>query len=785
MSAMIGNPLLLTGGDYEISRSVRLRSSASATFSRTPASASNRRTWTWSAWVKRGQLAVNLGLFSANQTKDDITGFYINANDKLFFIDRPGNSTNAILATTLVFRDPSAWYHIMVVVDSTQATSANRIRFFVNGVQTTQHDAATYPSQNYEYAYINNTRDHRIGAFQDNTAQNFDGYLTEINFIDGQALTPSSFGETDAITGVWKPKKYTGTYGTNGFYLNFSDNSSNTATTIGKDYSGNGNNWTPNNISVTSGVTYDSMLDVPTLWADGGNGRGNYAVLNPLQSRSAPSRANLEFTQPNAGHGPTVGTIGMTTGKWYWEVEVTTFNSASSSIHIGIVGDNYPFASGNYIGNTATSYAYRHSAQKYNNASASAYGATYAAGDVIGVALDLDAGTLVFYKNNASQGTAYSGLSGTFYPGISIEQAGSTSTVQSNFGQRPFSYTPPSGFKALHTGNLPEPTIKKGNSFFDATLYAGNSSASSRLISNAAGFQPDLLWIKARNYAVDNNLYDALRGNGVRLRSNLTNAEDSGNGVALSSTGFTLTTNDDWHNGGYNYVAWQWKEGATQGFDIVTYTGDGTTNRTGAHGLGVQPSMLIIKARSAGTTSWIVHHRSLGNNGGSPAYLNYLQLESTAASAASTTLLPAAGMTSTTFPTSGATNNTNVNGNGTTYVAYLFSEVAGFSRFGSYTGNGSADGPFVFCGFRPRWVMVKRTDVSDAWLVFDTARLGYNGGNVALVPNSASSEGSTSYIDILSNGFKARQSNSEVNANGSTYIFMAVAENPFKLSLAR
>jgi hypothetical protein len=261
---MIGNPLLLPDEGYNISRSVRLRSSASATFSRTPGSSSNRRTWTWSAWVKRGQLATTLGLFSANQAKDNITGLYLGSSDKFVFIDRPGGVTNALLISTMVLRDPSAWYHIIFQADTTNATSSDRLKLYINGVRVTAFDSATYPSQNYELNYINNTVDHRIGAFQDNTPLYFDGYLTEINFVDGQALTPSSFGETDSITGVWKPKKYTGTYGTNGFFLNFSDNSNNTAATIGKDYSGNGNNWTPNNISVTSGSTYDSMLDVPT-----------------------------------------------------------------------------------------------------------------------------------------------------------------------------------------------------------------------------------------------------------------------------------------------------------------------------------------------------------------------------------------------------------------------------------------------------------------------------------------------------------------------------------------
>ncbi len=284
MSAMIGNPLLLGPEGYNISRSVRLRNSASAYLNRTPAIAGNRRTWTWSGWIKRGQLgsASNFGILEANAGANDLTALRW-SNDSIGVQDySAGAPYNLVWSTTAVFRDPSAWYHIVLAYDTTQASSANAVKIYVNGTQQTVTFSAPGGAyvQNRE-SYVNSINPQRIGVYN-GLANYFDGYMTEINFIDGQALTPSSFGETDAITGVWKPKKYTGTYGTNGFFLNFSDNSNNTAATIGKDYSGNGNNWTPNNISVTSGSTYDSMLDVPTLWADGGNGRGNYAVVNPL-----------------------------------------------------------------------------------------------------------------------------------------------------------------------------------------------------------------------------------------------------------------------------------------------------------------------------------------------------------------------------------------------------------------------------------------------------------------------------------------------------------------------
>ena len=246
-------------GGYQIERSLRFNSADSAYLSRTPASASNRRTWTYSFWVKRAKLSrqMFLGVYTSGS---DVAVIEIES-DQISWYDYLTSSYRYEIRTTQVLRDPSAWYHIVFAVDTTQATAGNRFKMYVNGSEVTAFGTSNNPTQNTDLA-VNAAIGHYIGSIAGSSY--VDAYLTEINFIDGQALTPSSFGETDSITGVWKPKKYAGTYGTNGFYLNFSDNSSNTATTIGKDNSGNGNNWTPNNISVTSGVTYDSMLDVPT-----------------------------------------------------------------------------------------------------------------------------------------------------------------------------------------------------------------------------------------------------------------------------------------------------------------------------------------------------------------------------------------------------------------------------------------------------------------------------------------------------------------------------------------
>jgi hypothetical protein len=276
--------------------------------------------------------------------------------------------------------------------------------------------------------------------------------MTEINFIDGQALTPSSFGETNAQTGVWQPKKYAGTYGTNGFYLPFTDNSALTSGSnagLGKDFSGNGNYWNTNNISLTSGSTYDSMTDVPTLTSATAS---NFCVMNPLDKGTASIIAggNLNYTTDSStNHSLARATFGVSSGKWYWEVLA---NSTSSANTIGIANQSASLSQ--YAGANANSWGWDSLGSTYYNGSPTTYGATWGSGDVLGVALDMDAGTITFYKNGTSQGQAYSSITGTIFPALSDGGSATTANFSINFGQRPFAYTPPTGFVALNTFNL-------------------------------------------------------------------------------------------------------------------------------------------------------------------------------------------------------------------------------------------------------------------------------------------------------------------------------------------
>ena len=800
-------------------QSLRLDSGSSAYLSRTPSSAGNRKTWTWSGWLKRGNLGGSHGLIESTSIS---LGLHL---DKLFItVAGVGNGLS-----TAVFRDSSAWYHVLIAFDTTQASSADRVKFYVNGTQHSLDN--TRVSQNTDYN-INNTTLQRIGVTPVSGSTTYiDGYLSEVNFVDGTALDPTSFGETK--NGVWIPIEYTGSYGTNGYRLQFDQTGTGTASasTIGADTSGNNNHYTSSGI-----VASDcNMPDSP---------ENNFCTLNPLFATGVTntfSEGNLKVATSSSGRTSIPSTFVMPTGtgKWFFEARVSGNGGG-----VGIMRTDAPYNNDYYYGDYQWS-VYDHSVI-HNGASVGSLTGSATYPEVYGLMLDTDTDTLKVYVGGSEVGS-FSVDAGYDYYAISGDGSGAVSiTSQFNFGQDStfqgdetaggnvdangigdFSMTVPTDAKALCSTNLPEPTISpnadtQADDYFNTVIYTGTGNNTQDI--TGVGFQPDWVWIKNRSSGYSHQLQDSNRG--MVATKILSTNQTAGEGVAsatgdnyghisaVGADGFTVTHTINANNDGGTirkgthflndtYVAWNWKSngGTTStiavdsvssgvpsiastvqantdaGFSIVTYTGNVTAGATVGHGLGAIPKMIIVKSRD-NATPWVVYHS--GNT--SAPETEYLRLNETSATADFTTWNDTAP-TSSVFSL-GTTTWVNAT---SSMLAYCFAEIEGYSKFGSYTGNGSTDGTFVYLGFRPAFVMVKRTDSADHWNMLDVKRDTFNVMDTRLLANNPTSEQTSSsyYVDFTSNGFKLRTSDGGWNGSGATYIYMSFAQNPFKYSLGR
>jgi hypothetical protein len=981
-------------GVYEIPRSLRFRKGNSSNLSKTPSVAGNQKTWTFSTWVKIVKTPFSstdpfylMGAGSSTPWTaiavgyDDSTGFPTCIQLSNFAGSSPGLYANVTL------RDPSAWYHIIVAVDTAQANQTNRVKFYVNGVEASKV-GGTYPTQNSN-TFVTGANEHWIGT-DGRGGSYFDGYMAETMLVDGQQLDASYFGYFDPITNIWQPKKYTGAYGTNGFYLPFKDTQTlnnltknygapsnylpktddltngtywanqavslsknatdpfgkaNNAYTLtvtapgyatvyrnntapaqnmqwcqsiyvktgnnyaytmgmgtedlatgavaisafnsntggfvtattglsvqgnatnaswGSKYVGNGwyrvwisgrfgattqlrtdfsfsngtgatcyiygpqlnlgtepddsyinsstsatiNDWTPNNLSVTAGVTYDSMVDSPTNIATtatdiGGVVSGNYCVLNTVDTEYDHTITNggLTLSKASSNWSSIRTTHAFSSGKWYFE---TTYNASWDYAHVGVLGtevDTYPGQANNngYVGAYARGWAYQQDARIWNNNTTQG-GAPIRcnSGDICMCAVDMDSGKIWFGRNgtwfnsgNPATGTnaAMSGITGEVSPAFSVY--GNSSGITINFGQRAFAYTPPTGFKSVNSTNLQAlgtSVVSKAalqpNKWFDTTLYGGTGKT--QVIKNSGGFQPDIVWMKSRNAAAYHAIADSARGPGVLLASNTAYSEaNNGDGkdfAGFEPDGFRVNDYNNWSSPNAattNSVAWQWKQSPTAGLNIIAYTGNGANNRAISHNLGVAPDFIVVKSRD-NDYNWDIFHKDLGIGATltftSDATRNYSAFGSTTP-------------TSSNFYTQNDFTNTN----NLKYVAYVWTSVPGFSKFGKYTGNMNANGPFVYTGFRPAYVLIKRTDASRNWYIKDNRRPGDNrplensgqagndGRNANLYANTNGTEDLSFHgADFFSNGF--RISTAESATNDGTFIYAAFAESPFALN---
>jgi len=438
---------------YDVDNSLRFNDGSTDYLSISGSTPDNRKKFTYSFWFKRSHLGTDQALLSYESDSNNRGQIQINTSNQLRYFERSGGSTTTDLVTNRLFRDVSSWYSIIISVDTSQGTDTNRVKIYVNGVQETSFATSTYPSQNYD-TNANGTFTKNIGRRNVNGDYKLDGYLTEVVFVDGTQQANTDLGEFDSDSNIWKPKNVSGlTFGTNGFYLDFENSGS-----LGADVSGNSNNFTVNNLT-----SVDQSASTCT---------NNEATLNSLYKQASSytiADGNLTANNSSNTWRGLAGTIGVSSGKWYWEAKAIS-GVGSSYLSFGI-GDAEQIPNGD-AEPTASSriYSYKHNGDKANNNTQTSYGATWTNGDIISILYDADNGSLTFYKNGVSQGVAFSGLdtSKTWLP---ITENYGTAVMSMNFGSPPYSissgntdgngygnfeYAVPSGYFCLNTKNLAE-----------------------------------------------------------------------------------------------------------------------------------------------------------------------------------------------------------------------------------------------------------------------------------------------------------------------------------------
>ena len=781
-------------GGKDIVRSLRFKSDDNTRLTRTIGSTSNRRTYTYSWWLKRTMKSAEQYVWyvgSSSGTPYLDARFEANSHELQIQDYTPSRPLRFI--TNRQFRDCTSWYHFVFAVDTTQGTASNRAKLYVNGVQETSFSTETYPSQNYDSSASVSGHIQVWGTNKASSSNDLDGYLAEAIFIDGQQLTPDNFGYTEPLTGIWRPKEYEGTYGTNGFHLDFSDNSSTTAATLGKDTSGNGNNFTPSNFG---GTNVDAVIDSPL---------DNFVTLNPLHRfthNCTLSNGNLKATGPNQNFPGAAANIALSSGKWYYEFQINTKTSVPMC---GVIKNNYVSGGAGRILYRSGGHYVMHDGAEPTDPDA------YDVGDIIGVAIDLDdaAGKIRFYKNgtlqtvNAALNNVKAHLSistlGGVYPYIQMYH---NDVCTINFGQTPFTYTPPTGFRALSYKNLTTPrgdSIVDPRDHFDTLLYTGNGSNNT---VTGLQFKPDFAWIKSLSDGHHPSWTDSVRGMLKTLSSTRNDIAEYNESAGLNEflkngLGFNGNNYYSVNVNGANFVAWCWKGGGSSGtynidgvgyataaaaglnggtitptgtsintisgLSIIAYTGNGTGGASMSHGLPSAPKIMFHRSRGQGR-NWYTITTALD---GSPDYwyLNNTQAPSNSAVTAPTSDLMY-------FTSSAESNN-----NGENYIVYAFCDIPGFLKMGTYQGNASNDGPYVHLGFRPAWIMIRKSSGTEDWVIYDNKRdvdniVGFR--IYADIANAAASNASD--LDFLSDGFKHRKSSGLTNGS-STYFYMAFAES--------
>ena len=852
------------GGDYEIEQSLLLSTPAEPKLRRTPSSEGNRKTFTFSTWVKRSDLGNDVS--GGGEPFKYVMGASVTSgwsNDSHYFQFGFHNTDILVCSgwnthwrkTNRQFRDVAAWYHLVLQFDTTQGTADDRIKIYVNGVEETSFATKNNPSQNYDVA-VNNTVPQAVSdvGYDSGTGPyHFDGYMAETYLFDGAVVAPSEFGETNSDTNQWVPKEYTGTasYGTNGYYLKFKSGA------IGTDSSGQGNNFTTTNLA-----NWNVALDTPT---------NNFPTINSIEpwnttvSTLVTGNLNIKAATYSSGnYGNHALTIPIPeSGKWYIEwltgIQGGIGNIASVGIskgnYFGLLIPNQANGPHTFTGTTAMTFApYNDTAKLYDGGSAidTVTGLT-ATSYVCAIAIDVDNnkfwggydnGSGITWLNSGNPATGANGASHTYtnesivYASTTVNSANSNrSYIIINSGAvgtfvnyrtaggntdgngiGDFFYAPPSGFLALCTKNLPEPAIKIPKEHFNSVGYAG---VGGNQTVTGVGHEPDAIWIKNRSNSSNHQIHNTVAGLQHGMYPNLAN-ETEGDGTGANRPGVTnadgftiLGSAGNLNSNGDNYSAFCWKGGTnttvnesgsgtsrinactysanpTAGFSIIEYTGsnDEISNNQHTkltHGLNQGPDYVMIIQTDSGNNWCIMSSAMVGTSSGYYGYADWhLNMDGYDA-------VDGGHYVSNDDPDSNyfyLGNDNLVNDDGDQYICYAWHSVPGFSKAGNYYGNGSSqDGPMVYTGFRPRFVLAKRESGSGtSWFIWDRSFSDYHSNVIDVAMWASDVNGATQHaqyeIDFLSNGFKIRGENAGSNTSGSNYLYLAFADAPFKYSNA-
>jgi len=749
-------PLAMLGGgvvdtpELDVLNSAAFASEDSAKFTRIFGVATDRKKYTLSMWVKRSVSSMFADIFSGSSSASNYNSLRFTAAGALRTFDVTAGVIEFDVLSEGLFNDIAEFYHIVIATDTTQAIDADRLKLWVNG-KAIALSGTLYPL-NFN-PVLNSTVEHWFSGIQGGVAPaNFDGYVSEVNFIDGQALTPINFAEEDSITSQWSPVVYAGTYGNNGFYLEFQNGSA-----LGEDSSGNSNAF------VNSGVV--QHWDTPS---------NNHMIFNSLRPDLTSIRVIEQFgTKGFGGNVAFHGTLQIPlSGKYYIEVKAVRLYAPSISLG-GIIGVGVSFFdfTGYYLGNHASNGLYVSGVLTTAHASV-------AVNDVISLAIDADAGTLVARLNDVIIGSPSIFTAGApiylFTNGVSDADS---VILDLQVTEDSWTYAAPSGYVPVSTRNFPTPDIVLPEEYFNSIIYDDGAGA------KEVGFQPDLVWLKSRGSAFSHKIIDAVRGATLAIVPD-TNANEITEATGLTSfdtNGFTVGGDTDYSDTtGVGMIAWSWKEGVIPGFDIVSYVGDGSATHNINHSLAEIPSIVMVKALNSGSLrTWRIYHEF---NRLSAPEDSTIRLDVAEAVADLLTAWDSTAPTSTQFTVG---SHASTNESAVDFIAYLFTSIEGFSEFRYYIGNGSSDGPFIYCGFKPALILIKHTTAFVDWHMVSSESAEHNPVDSYLIPNEANSEIAGVNIDILANGFKIRSTDTRVNSSSAGYIFLAFAESPFQYSRAR